>query len=213
MFRYIYKITNLLNGKVYVGKHTCDRIENLYFGSGVAIKRAIKKYGKDNFKKEIVCVCDTEEKLNDAEIHWIEKFGSFGDGYNLTKGGEGLLGRKLSPSEIERARSSRIEFYKNNPESRNNLSEIAKKRLGSKNPFYGKKLTQEHINKMTLARVKAMTGENNPSSVKVKCVETGVIYNTAKNAAESVGLKYSTTILKAAKGYRRKAGGYSWELV
>lgn len=59
MFMYIYKITNLLNGKIYVGKHTCKNIENLYYGSGVAIKSAIKKYGKENFKKDVLCFCES----------------------------------------------------------------------------------------------------------------------------------------------------------
>ena len=213
MFMYIYKITNLENGKIYVGKHCCEKIENSYFGSGVAIRRAIKKYGKDSFKKEIVCFCESEAELNEREIFWIERLGSFGDGYNMTKGGEGCLGRKPSKSEIDKARRSRIEFYKNNPEARKVLSEKARKRVGDKNPFYGKSLTKEHIEKMTKARVEAISGANNPSSVSVKCIETGVIYDTAKEAAESFGLKYSTTILKAAKGQRKKAAGKRWEIV
>lgn len=213
MFMYIYKITNLVNGKVYVGKHTCKSINNSYFGSGVAIKKAIKKYGKANFEKVILCLCGNEQELNDAEIEWIEKLGSFSKGYNLTKGGEGKLGRRPSKSEIEKARKSRILFYRENPEARLNLSKKAKERVGEKNPFFGRSLTKDHIRKMTRARVEAIAGEKNPSAVSVKCKENGVIYKTAKDAAESVGLKYSTTILKAAKGQIKKAGGYTWELM
>ena len=213
MFMYIYKITNLVNGKIYVGKHTCEKIENLYFGSGVAIKKAIKKYGKESFTKEVLCFCETEADLNVAEIQWIERTGSFADGYNMTKGGEGCLGRKPTASEIERAREARVLFYKNNPEAKAMLSDAARKRVSEKNPFFGKKLTKEHIKKMTEARIKAISGARNHSAVSVKCKETGVVYNTAKDAALAVGLAYSTTILKAAKGERKMAGGLSWELV
>lgn len=213
MFMYIYKITNLLNGKIYIGKHTCKNIENVYYGSGVAIKAAIKKYGKENFKKDVLCVCESEEELNSMEIEWISKLGAFGDGYNMTKGGEGMLGRKPTNTEIEKARKSRLLFYKNNPSVREELSKLAQMRVGNKNSFYGKKLTKEHIDKMTKARVEAISGERNPSATKVRCKDSGIVYSTAKEAAQVVGLKHSTTILKAAKGQRKSAGGFSWELV
>lgn len=213
MFMYIYKITNLLNGKVYVGKHTCKNIANPYYGSGVAIKLAIKKYGKEKFKKDILCFCESESDLNSMEIEWISKLGAFGNGYNMTKGGEGKLGRRPTDVEIEKARKSRLLFYKNNPDTRVRLSKLAKLKVGAKNPFYGKKLTQEHIEKMTKARVEAISGEKNPLAVKVRCKESGVVYGTAKEASQAVGLKHSTTILKAAKGQIKSAGGFTWELV
>jgi group I intron endonuclease len=182
-------------------------------GSGVAIKAAMSKYGKGNFKKDILCFCKSESELNEMEIEWISKLGSFGNGYNMTKGGEGKLGRKPTKSEIEKARESRLLFYKNNPEIKITLSRLAQQRVGVRNPFYGKKLTKPHIEKMTKARIAAISGGNNPSATKVKCKDSGVIYNTAKEAAKAVGLKHSTTILKAAKGQRNSAGGFRWELV
>lgn len=57
---YVYKITNTLNNKMYVGRHTATSLNNAYYGSGIAIKKAIKKYGKEFFTKDILCVCDTE---------------------------------------------------------------------------------------------------------------------------------------------------------
>lgn len=86
----IYKITNLINGKIYVGKQL--RENNLYFGSGKLILKAIKKYGIENFKKEILEKCKTSRKLCNAEKFWIKKLNSQNKeiGYNITSGGEGF---------------------------------------------------------------------------------------------------------------------------
>lgn len=210
MIHYIYKITNLIDSKIYIGKHSTKNIDDNYFGSGVYLKRAIKKHGIDNFKKEILCFCLNEKDLNKQEIYYIKKFESFYNGYNLTKGGEGTLGRKPTKKQKEKQSVTQKLNYKKNPEYRKILSQKAKQRIGEKNPFYGKKLTKEHKEKMTKARILSISGSKNPSAVKLKCVELNKVFYTAKDAAEYVGLKYSTTILKAAKGQRKKAGGYTW---
>jgi group I intron endonuclease len=210
---YIYKITNLINGKIYVGKHSHKKTENGYFGSGVAIKKGILKYGKVNFIKEILCICSSEKELNNSEIYWIDKLKSFSNGYNMTKGGEGKLGHVQSEETKNKASKSMIEYYKNNPQTILLLSKKASERTGDKNSFYGRKLTPEHINIMTIARIKAISGKNNPSAVVLKCLENDKIFYTAKDAAEFCKLKYSTTILKAAKGTRKSAGGYTWEII
>jgi len=84
----IYKITNLINGKIYVGKDTKDR--RSYYGSGIVIKQAIKKYGKKNFRKEILEKCSDYQILNEREKYWIEKLHAIRpSGYNICSGGEG----------------------------------------------------------------------------------------------------------------------------
>jgi hypothetical protein len=67
----IYKITNLINNKIYVGKDSKN--DPKYLGSGLYINRAIKKYGKENFKKEILEYCDNSQELNEREIFWISE--------------------------------------------------------------------------------------------------------------------------------------------
>jgi len=83
----IYETTNLITGDFYIGK---DKNNNPnYFGSGLHLKRAIKKYGKENFKKEILEVCQTYEELNKREKYWINKRNAIKEGYNIAEGGDG----------------------------------------------------------------------------------------------------------------------------
>lgn len=67
MYYYIYKITNINNQKVYIGSHQTFNLEDGYFGSGIYLKRAIKKYGKDNFKKEILEYCTSKDEMHKRE--------------------------------------------------------------------------------------------------------------------------------------------------
>ena len=89
----IYKTVNLINGKIYIGQHEQTEGEHFdtYLGSGTIITNAIKKYGKQNFKKEILEICDNKESLNEREIYWIKFYDSTNRdiGYNVLEGGEG----------------------------------------------------------------------------------------------------------------------------
>lgn len=63
---FIYKTTNLVNNKIYIGQSKKNKPE--YLGSGKILKKAIKKYGIEKFKKEILCVCKDKTELNQKEI-------------------------------------------------------------------------------------------------------------------------------------------------
>jgi hypothetical protein len=85
----IYKITNKINGKFYIGKHKTNNINDSYMGSGKLIKSAIRKYGIENFEKEILETFNTEEEMNEAEKRYVV----LGEGsYNLCPGGQGGWG-------------------------------------------------------------------------------------------------------------------------
>jgi len=87
----IYKITNLLNNKIYIGQHKTTNINDGYMGSGKVIRFAIKKNGKDNFKKEILFVYDNIHEMNSKERELVnEIFINQSNTYNLKTGGNKL---------------------------------------------------------------------------------------------------------------------------
>lgn len=115
----IYKITNLVNGKMYIGKHKTDNIDDGYIGSGKILKYAIKKYGIECFHKDYLMFCEDEEEMNYMERVFVdETWVSRSDTYNLKIGGEGgsIAGQKRKPlSEDHKKRLSEVFSGKGNP--------------------------------------------------------------------------------------------------
>ena len=88
MFYTVYKITNLINNKIYVGYHQTTNINDGYMGSGTLIKRAIEKYGIESFEKEILEVFDNKEDAEKYEASIVDRdFTMREDTYNLNLGG------------------------------------------------------------------------------------------------------------------------------
>jgi hypothetical protein len=126
----IYKTTNLINGKFYVGKD--EKNNPNYLGSGINLHRTIKKYGKENFIKETIEVCSTKEELNEREKYWIKETKAQELGYNIADGGWGgntydeetrqrisqeFKGRKVDPKTVEKAKKTREKRKKENPDA------------------------------------------------------------------------------------------------
>lgn len=89
----IYKITNKINGKIYIGKHQTNDLNDDYMGSGKRLASAIKKHGIDNFEKEILFDFDNEEEMNAKESELVtEDFVKKDTNYNLCPGGQGGWG-------------------------------------------------------------------------------------------------------------------------
>ena len=133
MYGYIYLTTNLVNGRKYWGKRQYGKKEP-YLGSGKLLKQAIKKYGKENFSKQIICDCETKEQLNNKEKHFIALTNAVysKEYYNISYGGDG--GKYGSISEETRKKLSiactgkKNGFYNktHSEETKKHLSEIRK---------------------------------------------------------------------------------------
>lgn len=153
----IYKTTNLINGKFYVGKD--ERNKPDYLGSGINLHRAIKKYGEENFIKETVEVCSTREELIEREKYWIKETKAQEIWYNIADGGWGgntydeetrerisqeFKGRHVSPETVEKRRQTREKRKQENPD-RYNQTEERKKAIGD---FHrGKEISEEQRQK------------------------------------------------------------------
>ena len=156
MNHYVYEITNLVNGKKYIGKRSCKcPIEDdKYMGSGKLLKKAINKYGSENFRKEILHICENEKMAFEWEKIYIEQVKAYENNnyYNIAKGGEGGWGVFAGKTEEEMAiRMSKI-ISKNkgrivSDETRKKLS-LAHSRCG--NGYYNKKHSEETKKRLSL---------------------------------------------------------------
>lgn len=134
---YIYKITNTVNGMMYIGSHY-GGIHDNYFGSGIAITRAIKKYGKENFKKEIIETQPTKQLVLERENYWLSKLNcaTSSQYYNMTNtasGGNLLDGKtKKEKQKIINENIQRLKKWKDSlsaiekQKEREKLSNIVK---------------------------------------------------------------------------------------
>lgn len=92
MYYYLYKITNLINNKIYIGIHSTKNLDDKYFGSGTKLKQAISKYGKENFKKEILEFFNSPEEMFLREAEIVNKnFIKSTETYNINLGGFGTF--------------------------------------------------------------------------------------------------------------------------
>lgn len=118
----IYKTTNLITGKIYIGQYT--GLKQNYLGSGTYILRVIKKYGKENFKREILEICQIQEQLDFNEEYYIELYNSTNPniGYNLSKKALGVhKGYKNNKEHNQKIKEFRL-TYKFSKESKRQMS-------------------------------------------------------------------------------------------
>lgn len=190
---YIYRHIRIdKNTPFYVGKGSGDRAFQ---------KKSRNKYWKNiasnGYKIEIILKNLTQKNAYKKEIEFIELYKSFG--YceaNFTNGGEGAWGFKCEESTIK-YRSIMLSGS-NNPMYGKKRSEEAKRKTsekvkGDKNPMYGKSRTQETKNKIS-ETIKSRGHGCKP----VKCINTGIIYQSATHAAHELGL-HATSIIKVCR--------------
>ena len=203
----IYKITNLINGKVYVGqtKRTLEERMSEHARKGkLPIDYAIKKCGIENFSVEEIDKAETQKELDEKEIKWVAFYDCIKpNGYNLTKGSKRTIGYKHTEEAKQKMSKSKLGIF-----------------AGDKNPFYGKHHSEEQKKKWSESRKglkhvapeKVVNIRKSHFKKTVMCIETGEIFDTIIKAAEKYNIK-ATHITRVCKGKRKSTGGYHWQYV
>jgi hypothetical protein len=223
----IYKTINLINGKIYIGQDSKNNPK--YMGSGKILKLAFKKYGKENFKKEILEECKSINELDKREKYWIDKFNSTDEkiGYNISYGGQiGWMSGMKHTEETKKMLSLKrkgVFVGKKNYFYGKKHSEESKKKMGrdtsnTKNGMYGKHHTEEtkkRISKNLLGKKNHFYGKKHSEESKKKMSESSThkkvivndkIFDSAKEASLFFNLSISCVYYRCKK----KIKNWSW---
>lgn len=197
----IYKITNLINNKSYIGQSiNIEKRFEQHIKSGSKhsyIDRSIKKHGADNFTFEILITCSKED-LDKEETKFIKLYGTYKDGYNLTWGADIALSRipEIAAKISESKKGEKNSFYgkKHSMESRKKMSDKKQNLFGENNPFYNKKHTLNH--NLNESKRKNTSGYFRVTKHKDKTCSQGFIYtyryydeNKKRKSLQSVDIK------------------------
>jgi group I intron endonuclease len=212
----IYKTTNTYNGKIYIGKDKHN--DPTYFGSGVILSQAIKKYGKEHFQKEVLEECD-DSIVDSREIYWISLLNSFDRkiGYNLTKGGTGGDTTTMHPDKdsILKGRGNKIKEWHqslSDDEKKARGKKISQSKKGKPNGHQGfshneqtKKLIKQNQPKKTdewkTSHASAMSKrQGKPLVQKYKpVVINGIDYPSIKHAMIALDITHRATFYNRVK--------------
>lgn len=206
----IYKITNRINGKVYIGQTTRSldtRIREHFRQKKSPISKALRSVGLNGFTATVIDHAHSHEELDEKERFWIKYYDSLvPNGYNICTGGEGARGWRPTDEQRAKMRESHIGLAagEKNP---------MYGKTGELNHFYGKKHSDETRKRMSEhAKKRNLTNGRNPRARKVECINTGEIFDSVKEAAEKYGLA-RTSVNGCCRGHRNNCFGYKWRYV
>lgn len=204
---YIYKITNLEDGKLYIGKttqsinkrfrkHISDAFNENNRAFNYHLQRAIRKYGADSFAIEEVEHCDNRY-LSERERYWIKFYNSFESGYNMTHGGDGAI--RYDIDEIVKAWQSGL-----NIKSISGLLGMNEKTVTVHLRDFG--VSEDEIQQRRYETMVDKVGV--PVYQYDLCENYMAEYPTASSACKKYG---SNSILIALRGKNRSACGFMWK--
>lgn len=212
----IYYIKNLINNKYYIGQsvniyerwtrekyhlNCMDKAWNIH------LQNAWKKYGQDNFEFAIVEKCDKDE-LNNREVYWIEYYDAFYSGYNMTLGGDGGT---IGYQHTEEAKEKMRQIKKNAiPPMKNPdvvLKVVESRKWYKHSTETKKKMSEAWTDNMKRDAANRLANKNKETkSIPVLCIETGIIYSSAREAERITGISQAI-ISKCCNGDKYKSAG------
>lgn len=213
-YGFIYITTNMINGKRYIGQKKFKKDWKIYLGSGKLLKRAIKKYEKENFIRDIVAIAYSEDELNKLESEWIKNYNASQNDnyYNIAEGSVGgntHLGKTQEEIKEMYEKIINNRSYKHTKESKMKisishkgvkLSEEHKKSLSEAHKGINTWNLLSDINKSKLSNFRSQRMKNNnPMARKVICLEDITkVFNTMSECANYYRIKVNG-ICKACK--------------
>lgn len=219
----VYKYTNKINDKVYIGITTRsleerhkDHVQS-EINTNNAFHKALKKYGVKNFDLQVIDTAETLEELKEKEKRWIQKCNSWvhaknSNGYNVTLGGDGVFGlsgekaywygKSRSDETRKKISVGRIGKY-----TGENSYWYGKGYLvsGANNHNYGKPLSQEVKDEHSKVMKGRYAGAKNPRAKSIICITTGETFEYVKQASEKYGIN-KADISRCCKGILKSAG-------
>ena len=226
----IYKATNKINGKNYIGK-TINTLEfrkssheneaKIKGRNGRYFIKALSKYGNDNFEWEEIDKAESEEELNYLESYWIKFYNSNNPiyGYNLSDGGEGgktyvlVNGEKILSARFQHDQyksGEKINTQIGKPRSEESKRKQSKSRkgkfCGNESWRLGTKHTQESKKKMS----ESQKGVKR-NGLKIQCVETQIIYDSITEAGKLLNICRKK--ISKVCDTEEKAGNLTWRLI
>lgn len=166
MYYTIYETTNTINWKKYIGMHATNFLADDYLGSGIGLKKAVKKYGSENFVKTYLWIFDNEQEMIEKEKEVItQEIVNNKLYYNMVIGGDGgmlfVKGTKEYDKWYEKIKNNQPDRNgKNNPNYGKHCSEETKRKISESQKGKPRNLSHEHIQKLKLVHSKPKTEEH-----------------------------------------------------
>jgi group I intron endonuclease len=230
----VYIIHNKINGKKYIGSDSKNNPK--YFGSGVNIKKAIKKYGKENFEKVILSEVNNTSLMKELEEYWIDYFDAYNNPlfYNATKYSAGITkypeDKKINVSNANKGNKyhlgfSQTEYQKNQTRLANlgrkqpqsEKDQRSKLMLGNKYAL-GNKLSLESRNKISKSKIEYVCSDETKQKISdrnskpiLQYTKDGEFIKEWKSAREVCKYFNITSIHRSLIDWNNNSKGYKWK--
>lgn len=207
-YGYVYRTINLLNGKKYIGQHAKPEFDKFYYGSGKVLLKALDKYGKENFKIEVLGWAESKEELDQKEIWWIELFDAVNSDvfYNILIGGKSLGKGKYHPcynKPLDEKRKNLLISYNFNrvftQETRNKISQANSNFV----------LSKEHKQKLVNSNIGNRKRAKEVYQYSLDGFFIKSYFSTAEAKRQNVGFS-DGCIQLCCKGKQKSHKGFRW---